>query len=82
MADNVSVDFPTKKRFYKFFKRMVKCAKHNSKGQLIPIMKFTESKIEQKEYSLSFYDAYHKYSRLTLPIIETEEVLHLDINPF
>jgi hypothetical protein len=82
MSKNVLTGMPNKTRFYTFFKHMVYCTKQSSEGLLTFKIEHLNKTNNQKSYYLNFYDKTHKYSRLSIEVIETKDKIYLDTLPF
>ena len=82
LSNNVVTGMPNKMRFYRFFKQMVNCTKHNSDGHLTLKIEDEKNYGNQFNYVLNFYDQIHKYSRLSIEIKETKENIYINTLPF
>ncbi|MDI5896600.1 hypothetical protein [Flavobacterium yafengii] len=82
MSINVQTEFPNKKGFYQFFKNMLNCAHESSEGELT--LKIEKSILVEDRQSVNycFYDNFHKYSRLTIEVKESDNLISLGIMPF
>ena len=80
MSKNVTTGMPNKTKFYQFFKYMINCSKQSSFGKLTYKLEYKNDNLQ--EYYLNFYDEYHKYSRLSIKIVETEKTIFIDTLPF
>jgi hypothetical protein len=78
---SVKVQAVSKIRFFNCLKRMIHCMDENSTGKISLRIKEV-SWLEGNVLAYGFYDEIHTYSRLTIHVTETEEMLHLDILPF
>lgn len=81
LANNIETTFPNKLNFYKFFKRMLKCAYKTSKGKLHLKIEYPEWEDEGYTH-YCFYDNYHKHSRIDVKIKESNGKLYFDMLPF
>lgn len=82
LSNNVQTGIPNKMGFYRYFKKMVNCSKQSSEGPLTFKIEHEKNDSNQRYYKLNFYDQIHKYSRLSIEIIETKESIYLDTLPF
>ncbi|TDU40347.1 hypothetical protein BXY82_2394 [Gelidibacter sediminis] len=81
LVNNIETTFPNKLNFYRFFTSMLKCAYKTSKGKLH--LKIENPEWEDEGYKhYSFYDNYHKYSRIDVKIKESNGKLYFDMLPF
>ena len=70
-----------RRKFFRLFKNMLAASKAQSEGELT-------LKIENKTYEgrgvtqYCFYDAVHKYARLSVNVVETKESVNFEILPF
>jgi hypothetical protein len=78
---SVKVEAVSKIKFFSCLKRMIHCMDENSTGKISLRIKEV-SWLEGNVLAYGFYDEKHTHSRLTIHVIETEEMLHLDILPF
>jgi len=78
---SVKVKAVSKIRFFSFLKIMIHCMDENSTGKISLRIKEV-SWLEGNVLAYGFYDEIHTYSRLTIHVIETDEMLLLDILPF
>jgi len=84
LVRNVKTTFPSKLRFYSFFKQMITYTKENSNGKLSLVIKknhFTDSNDNYIDGYL-FYDEVCKFPRLTVFVKEYENGICLDMPPF
>jgi hypothetical protein len=71
----------SKKHFFKFFKQMLASGKQTSTGEWQVKIKhhiWQRKKVE----TYDFFDATHKYPRLTIIIRESERSIQVEIPPF
>lgn len=78
LSDKVSTQFVDNERFYKFFKLMISNSRKMSDGE---IHLRIETKSEN-ESLYNFYDSIHVYPRLTIVVLEQNDILHIDVLPF
>lgn len=78
-SDEVKCEAVSKKAFYKLFKRMVYSAEAESVGILTLKIEETDDPRKQR---YCFYDAAHVYSRLTIIVVETEDLIWIEVWPF
>lgn len=78
----ISIVAKNKLKFYRWFSHMIKCAKINSTGSLIPKYEQFTWQGRGEEYLCSYYDEVHEYSRLNLLIQVSNNRVKLDVLPF
>jgi len=74
------VSEPRKNIIYKFFTRMLCCAKKSSEGEMT-VRITTDSENSNIQY-YKLYDSVHVYSRLTIIIEESDGTFSFDVAPF
>jgi hypothetical protein len=82
MSINVQTEFPNKKGFYQFFKNMLNCAHESSEGELTLKIEKPILVADKQSVNYCFYDNFHKYSRLTIEVKESDNLISLGIMPF
>ncbi|MBL1281225.1 MAG: hypothetical protein COA33_013180 [Fluviicola sp.] len=82
LSDNVKTEMPNKTRFYRFFKRMIKCAKQKSVGEWTLKIEKTSWNRGQDNVAYNFYDEKHKYARLSIIVTEKGNEIIFETIPF
>lgn len=80
-SDKITVEFPDKDKFYKFFKYMLTVSRKMSEGELN--LKIIVPNLENKNIQhYEFYDSLHINLRITIIVEDNNGSIHLDILPF
>jgi len=78
LSGKVSTQFIDNEKFYEFFKLMISNSRKMSDGEI-------HVRIETKGVNKSlynFYDSIHIHPRLTVVVLEQNDILHIDVLPF
>lgn len=82
LSKKVITDMPNKIRFYKFYKRILLCAKENSVGQLTFRIEKPNWEMDKSIEYYNLYDSIHKYSRISIIVKITDDNIYLNTMPF
>jgi hypothetical protein len=81
-SEIVITDAPNKKRFYRFFNKMLITAKSNSIEPMSFKIETPHWEDEENMNHYNLYDSVHKHSRLCIRVKETENQVYLETMPF
>lgn len=82
MSIDVQTEFPNKMVFYQFFENMLNCAHESLEGELTLKIEKTIQFADKQSVNYCFYDNIHKYSRFTIEVKESDNLICLGIMPF
>lgn len=82
LSSNVKTSMPNKMRFYWYFKYIVKCAQEESVGELYLRKEQPKWRSSEEVVQYNFYDQFHKYSRISIEVIERESTILMEVMPF
>ena len=78
----VEIAFPSKIRFYRYLKYLLKTAKEESEGVLELKIEHEAWKEDEELLAYNFYDEAHKFPRINLQVKEMEDKIFIDLKPF
>lgn len=80
-SDKVKIESSSKEDFFDFFQERIESAHHKVEGNLYLKIRLPEDEDEFTE-SYEFYSKNHLYSRLSINVVETIELIEIDVIPF